>query len=109
MIKGGGWKSPERAKDTTNHAGSVFKGSEKKILRYTKDSFTRELIGKRIRIKTTTNEVFEGLLKEIGMFDCLIEVKTTETYDVGGRTMTRDTMKNMILLKGQIVWVQVIS
>jgi hypothetical protein len=106
---GGGWNSSSEHVSNSKHALGVFKNDAKKPLRYSKDSFTKELVGKRIRIKTTTNEIFEGSLREIGMFDCLVEVKTTENYDVGGRTMTRDTTKNLIFMKGQLVWLQVIS
>ena len=108
MNKNGGFRTPERVNEQLNHAGGVFNNSQKKPLRYSKDSFTRELLGKHIRMKTTSNEIFDGTLKEIGMFDVFLEAKSTETYNINGKTMTKDVTKNIIFLKGQIVWIEVI-
>ena len=108
MIKNVGFRTPEKVEGRPNHDQEVFKSGGKKPLRYSHDSFTRDLIGKHIKLKTTSNEIFDGNLMEIGMFDILLVVKATETYDVGGKSIIRDSTRKIILLKGQIVWVEVV-
>lgn len=108
MNKGGGLeKSPPR--DQLNHGAEVFKNSEKKPLRYTQDSFVKELIGKIVRISLTTKEVFEGTLKELGMYDFLLEVKITEKITISGKEVFRESKKDRVFMKSAVVWVEVIQ
>ena len=107
MNKEGGWKSPEHVKGDLNHATGVFKNSPKP-LRYSKDSFIKELIGKKIRISLVNQEVFEGTLKELGMYDVLVEIRNTEKINVAGKEITREATKQRIFMKAHIVWAEVI-
>ena len=60
-----------------NNRNQVYKGSEKKPQRYTKDSFTKELIGKVVKITLTNGSVVQGRLLELGMYD--IRVQTSQS------------------------------
>lgn len=109
MIKEkGGFRTPERVNGRLSHASEVFRNSQKKPLRYSQDSFIKELIGEKIRISLTTSEVFEGILRQLGMFDCLVEIKEVEKINVSGKEITRDTTKNRIFMKSNIVWIEVV-
>ena len=55
----------------------AFKGSEKKPQRYSKDSFTKELIGKVVKISLINGSVVQGRLLELGMYD--IRVQTSQS------------------------------
>ena len=57
MNKEWGVKLPEHAKGDSNNAPGVFNNSQKKPLRYSRDSFVKELIGKNVRISLITQEV----------------------------------------------------
>lgn len=72
-----------------------FKGSvrEKKLERYTRDSFTKELIGNPIKIGLSNGKEISGRLIELGMFD--IKVQTPN-----GR---------LIVLKSGILTVEVMA
>ena len=98
-------KSPPR--DQPNHYAEVFKNSEKKPLRYSRDSFVKELIGKNIRISLTTREVFEGILKELGIYDFLVEVTVAEKITISGKEVTRDSKKQRVFMKSSVAWVEV--
>lgn len=100
-------KGREREKGYINNPTGVFKGEEKQPLRYSHDSFVKELIGKKIRISLTTNEVFEGILKEVGMYDVQLVINIPEKITVSGKEMVRETVRNRIFLKSAIVWVEV--
>ena len=106
MNKGGMEKSPPR--DYGNHEGEVFKNSDKKPLRYTHDSFVKELIGKNVRISLITQEVFEGVLKELGMYDFLLEVKVSEKITISGKEVFRESRKARIFMKSSVAWVEVL-
>lgn len=103
MIKGG----MEKVNGNYNHASGVFKDSVKKPLRYSQDTFTKELIGKKIKIFLINQEIFEGTLKELGMYDVLLEIKTTEKLTISGNEMTREATKQRIFMKSAIIWVEV--
>ena len=107
MYKGGGGRTPEHAKGISSNTPGVFKGDQKPR-RYSQDSFIKELIGKKIRISLTTSEVFDGILRQLGMYDVLLEIKTSEVISVSGKDITRDTTVQRIFMKSNIVWVQVI-
>ena len=99
-------KSPPR--DQPNHGAEVFNTNDKKPLRYSRDSFVKELIGKNIRISLTTREVFEGTLRELGMYDFLIETKVAEKIIISGKEVTRDSQRQRIFMKSSVVWVEVL-
>lgn len=78
-----------------NHREQAFKGSEsgqKKPERYSRDSFTKELIGKVLKISLLNEREIQGRLLELGMFD--VKVQTTDGL--------------VIIMKGAISTVQVI-
>ena len=107
MNKGGGFeKSPPR--DQSNHGAEVFKSNEKKPLRYSHDSFVKELIGKNVKISLTTKEVFEGTLKEVGMYDFLMEISVSEKLVISGKEVIRDSRKARIFMKSSVAWVEVL-
>ena len=110
MIKGGVGPSrgPEHVKGNSSNSTGVFNNSQKKPLRYSQDSFVKEIIGKKVRISLTTNEVYFGILRQLGMYDILMEIKTTETINASGKEITRDTTKNRIFMKSNIVWIEVV-
>ncbi|MCL5881555.1 MAG: hypothetical protein M1592_03110 [Candidatus Thermoplasmatota archaeon] len=109
MIKGGNGMEHAGYKKQVNDPSKVFKGAEKKPLRYSQDSFIKDLIGKKIRISLTTKEVFEGNLKQLGMYDVLLEIKTTEKINIAGNEMLRDSTKERIFMKSAIIWIEVIQ
>lgn len=84
----------------------VFKTSDKP-LRYTQDSFIKELIGKKIRISLINQEIFDGTLKQLGMYDILLSVNISEKIMISGKEMIRDTQKDRIFMKSAIIWIEV--
>ena len=60
-----------------NNRNQAFKSSEKKPQRYTKDSFTKELIGKVVKISLVNGSTLQGRLIELGMYD--IRVQTSQS------------------------------
>ena len=108
MNKEGGGFPPERVKGNGNNVSGVFKSDQTKPLRYSHDSFVKELIGKKIRISLTTNEVFEGILKEVGMYDVQLAINIPEKIVVSGKEMVKETTKFRIFFKSSIVWIEVV-
>lgn len=106
MIKEG--EKPGAIKGNYNKPNNVFKTSEKP-LRYSQDSFVKELIGKKIRICLTNNEIFEGILKQLGMYDILLSVSIPEKIMISGKEMIRDSNKDRIFMKSGILWIEVIQ
>ena len=94
--------------DHIDHAGKVFIYDDKKPLRYSKDSFVKELIGKNIRISLITQEIFDGVLRELGMYDFLIETKVAEKIIISGKEVTRDSKRQRIFMKSAVAWVEVL-
>ena len=77
-----------------NNRNQVDKNSgQQKIQRYSQDSFTKELIGKRIKLTLHNGTYAEGILKQVGMFDVLVEVKATQNIVVDGKNLSRDAVK----------------
>ena len=92
-----------------NNRNQVDKNSgQQKIQRYSQDSFTKELIGKRIKLTLHNGTYAEGILKQVGMFDVLVEVKATQNIVVDGKNLSRDAVKSIIYLKQHIVCVEVL-
>ena len=80
----------------TNNRANVFKGAENrenKPLRYSKDSFTKELIGKVVKISLVNGQEIQGRLLELGMYD--IKFQTSEAQ--------------LIVLKSAILTVRVMQ
>ncbi|MGP6294510.1 hypothetical protein [Caldiplasma sukawensis] len=99
-------KEGDTGKLQVNKNTELFKHSEKP-LRYSQDSFVKELIGKRIRICLTNNEIFEGNLKQLGMYDILMSVAIQEKIIISGKEMIRDSQKDRIFMKSAIIWIEV--
>ena len=76
-----------------NNSNRTFKGSEKKPQRYTKDSFTKELISKVVKLSLINGSVVQGRLLELGMYDVKVQTPTTQ----------------LIILKSAILTVEVLS
>ncbi len=76
MIKGG----DKRIQD--NNPSGVFKDKQipsGKPLRYSKDSLTKDLIGKSVVISILGGKNEAGILKECGMYDILLEMSNKRT------------------------------
>ena len=92
-----------------NNRSKVDNNSGKqKILRYSQDSFTKQLIGKKIKLVLDNNTIVEGTLTQVGMFDILLEVKATQNITIDGKNLSRETVKSIIYLKQHIVSVEVL-
>ena len=92
-----------------NNQSKVNNNSGKhKILRYSQDSFTKQLIGKKIKLTLDNDTIVEGTLKQVGMFDTLLEVKATQNIMVDGKNLSRDFVKSIIYLKQHIVSIEVL-
>ena len=61
-----------------NNRNQAFKGSAEKPQRYTKDSFTKELINKVVKITLTNGSVVQGRLIELGMYDVKVQTATNQ-------------------------------
>jgi len=83
--------------------------SRSKPLRYGQDSFVKELIGKTIQIELTNGKILTGKLLDLGMYDVMIELKSTQNYIVSDKTLTKDVNKNLIVMKSAIISVEVVT
>jgi len=97
-----------------NNRGKIFNSyakdfgtQERKPLRYSEDSFTKQLIGKTITIELVNGKILKGKLLNLGMYDVLIETKSAETVNIAGKQMTKDVIKNLIILKSAICTAEV--
>ena len=59
-----------------------------KILRCSQDGFTKQLTGKKIRLTLDNDTLAEGILKQVVMFDILLEVKVIQTIVVNGKSLS---------------------
>ena len=92
-----------------NNKSKVVNNSvQQKIQRYSQDSFTKLLIGKKIKLTLDNNTIVEGTLKQVGMFDTLLEVKATQIIVIDGKNLSRDFVKSIIYLKQHIVSIEVL-
>ena len=93
-----------------NNKSKVVNNSvQQKIQRYSQDSFTKLLIGKKIKLTLDNNTIVEGTLKQVGMFDTLLEVKATQNIVIDGKKLSRDFLQSIIYLKQHIVSVEVLQ
>jgi small nuclear ribonucleoprotein (snRNP)-like protein len=100
------------AKDSSRSQGTKekdFGTQERKPLRYSQDSFVKELINKTLTIELVNGKILTGKLLQLGMFDILIELKSVETVNIAGKPMLRDVIKNLIILKSSILTVEVMQ
>ncbi len=57
-----------------NDKNRLYKDSTpQKPLRYSKDSFVKELLGKEVKITISDGSLIQGRLLELGMYDILIQ------------------------------------
>jgi len=98
-----------RGKPFNNSGTKDFRTQDRKPLRYSEDSFVKELIGKTIQIELVNGKILKGKLLNLGMFDVLIELKSEETVNISGKPMVRDVLKNLIILKSAILTVEVLT
>lgn len=81
---------------------------EQKVLRYTTDSFVKELIGKNIEILLVNSTIIKGRLVELGMYDILIEVTRNKEIIVQNTKMIKPLTTQIIVLKSAIITVEVL-
>ena len=94
-----------------NKAEKVFKGNDgkndnnvaKKPLRYSEDALTKKLENKKIRVTLINNQVFQGILVNLGVYDLTIRHKVKEQF---GEAF-RETEKDVIVMKAVICTVEV--
>ncbi len=97
-------------KTNCNKPDKVFNNSvDKKPLRYSTDSFVKELIGKKIRIGLINGDTFQGSLKELGMYDVKVALTIEDKTNIGGKEIIRNITKDRIFFKSAIIWVEVVS
>ena len=88
-----------------NQPKPPFKPQEEvKPLRYSKDSFTKELIGKTIILNLSNGKELQGRLIELGMYDVLIEISEKKEFATG---LFKDMQKKIIVMKSAIVSVEI--
>lgn len=93
----------------SNNKSKLVNNSDKgRVQRYSEDSFTKNLIGKRIKLTLANGTFAEGVLKQVWMFDILLEVKFIQNITINGKTRSRDSVKPIIYLKQHIVSVEVL-
>ncbi len=98
-----------RKNDNYNKTSDVFKTSDdsKKVLRYTHDSFVKELIGKTIRIEFINNKIITGKLLELGVYDIVVQINVDQEVEISGKKVVKSVQKNIILMKAPILSVEV--
>ncbi len=75
-----------------NNRIQTFKGSEKKPQRYTRDSFTKELIGKVVKITLTNGSVVQGRLLELGMYDIKLQTSQNQLIVMKSAILTVEVL-----------------
>ena len=75
-----------------NNLNQAFKSSEKKPQRYTKDSFTKELIGKVVKITLTNGSVVQGRLVELGMYDVKLQTSQNQLIVMKSSILTVEVL-----------------
>ena len=83
----------------------VFKNNAgQKPLRYNEDALSKNLLNKKIKITLLNNQVFEGILINLGVYDLTIRHKVNEQF---GQAF-RESDKDVIILKSAICTVEVL-
>ena len=54
---------------------------------------------KKIRISLINQEIFDGTLKQLGMYDILLSLSIREKIMISGKEMIRDSNKDRIFMK----------
>ena len=75
-----------------NNRIQTFKGSEKKPQRYSKDSFTKESIGKVVKLTLTNGSVVQGRLLELGMYDIKLQTSQNQLIVMKSAIMTAEVL-----------------
>jgi hypothetical protein len=72
-----------------NDKNRLYKDSTlQKPLRYSKDSFVKELIGKVVKITISDGSLIQGRLLELGMYDILIQTSASLLIIFKSRILT---------------------
>ena len=75
-----------------NNRNQAFKGSAEKPQRYTKDSFTKELIGKVVKISLVNGSTLQGRLIELGMYDIKLQTSQNQLIVLKSSIMTVEVL-----------------
>lgn len=75
----------------------------KKPLRYNEDDLNKSLLNKKVKITLINNQVFQGILVNLGVYDLTIRHKVKEQF---GEAF-RETEKDVIVMKAVICTVEV--
>ena len=86
-----------------NDAGKNDNNVAKKPLRYSEDALTKKLENKKIRVTLINNNVIEGILVNLGVYDLTIRHKVNEQF---GQAF-RESEKEIIIMKAVICTVEV--
>ena len=106
------FKEEKRNTANFNNGSKVFKiddakkfdnNEPKKPLRYSEDALTKKLENKKIRVTLINNNVIEGILVNLGVYDLTIRHKVKEQFG----TVFRESDKDIIILKATIITVEV--
>ena len=74
-----------------NDRENVFKGSGK-AQRYSKDSFTKELIGKVVKLTLTNGSTLQGRLIELGMYDIRVQTSLSQLIVMKSAILTVEVL-----------------
>ena len=106
------YKEGKRNNTNFNNTEKVFNGTDgkkfdnnvaKKPLRYSEDALTKKLENKRIKITLINNNVIEGILVNLGVYDLTVKRKVREQFG----TVFRESEKEIIIMKATISTVEV--
>ena len=95
-----------------NNGQKVFNGNDskkfdnnepKKPLRYSEDALTKKLENRKIKVTLINNNVIEGILVNLGVYDLTVKRKVKEQF---GQAY-RESEKEIIILKAVIATVEV--
>lgn len=96
--------SYNKGKVFNNNDGKNYDNNVKKPLRYGEDALSKNLLNKKLKIKLIDNEVIEGILTNLGMYDLTIRRKIQEQFG----TVFREKENEIIILKATIITVEVL-
>lgn len=75
-----------------NNLNHTFKGSAEKPQRYSKDSFTKELIGKVVKISLVNGSTLQGRLIELGMYDVKLQTSQNQLIVMKSSILTVEVL-----------------
>ena len=104
------FKEEKRNNTNFNNGARVFNNDAgkndnvaKKPLRYNEDALTKKLENKKIKVTLINNNVIEGILVNLGVYDLTIKRKIQEQF---GQAF-RESEKDIIIMKATIITVEV--